>query len=93
MHSHAPQVIHGDLRGANILISDDGEPLLCDFGMAVIIEDLTQMPISASLQESGNPRWMAPELFRGDMCITSSQSDVYSLGMVLLEVRDILLSF
>lgn len=71
---------------ANVLISDTGEPLLCDFGLAVILEDLAQMPISSLLQEAGNPRWMAPELFVGEQQM-STASDIWALGMVFSEVR------
>ncbi|TDL28706.1 kinase-like protein [Rickenella mellea] len=85
LHTHNPSVIHGDLRGANILISDKGEPLLTDFGLAVILEDLSKMPISSVLQDSGNPRWMAPELFVEDNLV-SKQSDIWAFGMVVLEV-------
>ena len=85
LHAQVPPVIHGDLRGANVLIGDSGEPLLCDFGLAVIVEDLVNMPISSALQGSGNPRWMAPELLIGEDMV-STQSDVWSLGMLMLEV-------
>lgn len=69
----------------NVLVGDDGEALLCDFGLAVIIEDLTKMPISSALKDSGNPRWMAPELLIGENTV-SQQSDIWALGMVMLEV-------
>ena len=71
-----------------MLISNDGEAFLTDFGLAVIVEDLTKLPISSALAESGNPRWMAPELLR-DGKLVSPMSDVYALGMVLLEVRSL----
>ena len=67
---------HQQLRGT----------LLADFGLAVIVEDLTQMPISSALEGSGNPRWMAPELLVGQE-IVSKSSDIWSLGMFFLEVR------
>ncbi|KAI5117272.1 hypothetical protein M0805_001002 [Coniferiporia weirii] len=86
LHAHEPQVVHGDLRGVNILIDDDGEPLLCDFGLAVVVEDLTHLPISTTLQNCGNPRWMAPELFTSEDNIVGPESDVWALGMVLLEI-------
>ena len=63
-----------------------GNPLLCDFGLAVIVEDLTHIPLSNTLQNTGNPRWMAPELFVGEGTLVSVNSDVWALGMVLLEV-------
>ncbi|KAG6328097.1 hypothetical protein ID866_10993, partial [Astraeus odoratus] len=35
LHDHKPYAIyHGDLKGANVLISPDGQPLLCDFGLS-----------------------------------------------------------
>ena len=68
-----------------MLISNDGEAFLTDFGLAVIVEDLTKLPISSALAESGNPRWMAPELLI-DGCLVSKESDVWALGMVALEV-------
>ena len=59
--------------------------MLADFGLAVIVEDLTRLPISTSLQNSGNVRWMAYELLVGDSLV-SKESDVWALGMVILEV-------
>jgi len=86
LHSNNPPVIHGDLRGVNVLIGDAGQPLLCDFGLAVVVEDLINMPISSALQGSGNPRWMAPELLIGEEIVTL-QTDVWSFGMIVLEVH------
>lgn len=71
---------------ANVVISSTGEALLNDFGLAVIIEDLSKMPISSTLDGAGNPRWMAPELLVGSDII-SKKSDVWAFGMVILEVR------
>ena len=70
---------------ANILIGDAGQPLLCDFGLAVVVEDLINMPISSALQGSGNPRWMAPELLIGEDIVTL-ETDIWSFGMTMLEV-------
>ena len=70
-----------------MLISDEIVPLLCDFGLAVIVENLEQLPISSVLRDAGHPRWMAPELFVGDQQVLTTASDVWALGMVLLEVR------
>ncbi|OCB89265.1 kinase-like protein [Sanghuangporus baumii] len=86
LHAREPHpVIHGDLRSPNILISNKGEPLLCDFGLAVIVGDLAQTPVSTVLQDAGNPRWMSPELFFSESR-PNAASDIWALGMVLLEL-------
>jgi len=82
---HTQSIVHGDLRGANILVSKRGEPMLCDFGLALIVEDLTMMSISTVLQGSGNCRWMAIELLFHD-ALPTKESDMWSFGMVILEL-------
>ncbi|KAJ7285591.1 kinase-like domain-containing protein [Mycena rebaudengoi] len=52
---HAEGIVHGQLRGASVLISQDGSALLSDFGVAQFLED-------SGLSTSPNPRWLAPEL-------------------------------
>ncbi len=73
-------------KQANVVMSPGGDAQLCDFGLAVIIEDLVEMPISSALDGAGNPRWMAPELFMGCNMV-SKESDVWAFGMTVLEVR------
>ncbi len=51
----------------------------------MIIEDLTNMPISSALAVSGNPGWMAPELLIGSV-IVSKESDFWAFGLVVLEL-------
>ncbi|KLO12770.1 kinase-like protein [Schizopora paradoxa] len=83
---HSQSIVHGDLRGANILVSKRGEPMLCDFGLAlVVVEDLTMMSISTVLQGSGNCRWMAIELLFHD-ALPTKESDMWAFGMVVLEL-------
>lgn len=67
-------------------MSKRGEPMLCDFGLALIVEDLTMMSISTVLQGSGNCRWMAIELLFHD-ALPTKESDMWAFGMVVLEVR------
>jgi len=85
LHHHDPPVIHGDLRGMNVLISNEGIPLLSDFGLAVIAEELTQLPISTVLTGAGNCRWMSYELLFCD-AVPSKESDIWALGMVIIEL-------
>jgi len=82
---HSQRVVHGDLRGANILVDDNGHACLADFGLTVFT-DVTV--ISHGTQyHGGSLRWMAPELHQ----LTSETrrtraSDVYAFACVGLEL-------
>ncbi|KZV87857.1 kinase-like protein [Exidia glandulosa HHB12029] len=85
LHSHTPPIVHADLKGGNILISDEGEAQLCDFGMASM-RDETMSATYPSSSVGGTCRWMAPELFDSDQPAHSPASDMYSFGCVMMEV-------
>ncbi|KAG8752765.1 hypothetical protein FRC12_011801 [Ceratobasidium sp. 428] len=76
---HASGVVHGDLKGANVLISQDGVAQLADFGNAKL-EEYTLKFTKTSTKEALSSRWAAPELFAGSSC--NYATDVYALGMV-----------
>ncbi|KAF9510414.1 hypothetical protein BS47DRAFT_65908 [Hydnum rufescens UP504] len=83
---HEQGVIHGDLRGANILISDDREVWIADFGLSKYLD---QSPTST--QNRGNFWWMAPELLqqeisRGDLTPYTKATDIYSFAMTTTEI-------
>lgn len=78
---HTQDVVHGDIKGTNILISDDARALLCDFGLA----RPSYLGTSSGLKGAGSDRWMSPELWRGGC--KSFESDVYAFGMTIVEVR------
>lgn len=80
VYLHGLGVVHGDIKAENILISDDDEALLGDFGLSKLNESAT---ISA-LKGSGSVRWQAPELL--DEGAKTFQSDVYAFGMTIVEV-------
>ncbi|KAL0056751.1 hypothetical protein AAF712_016638, partial [Marasmius tenuissimus] len=76
---HSEGVIHGDIKGINILIDDEGHPLLTDFGLT-FLHAAQRDPDSPA----GTVRWMAPELMGGaDLTFAS---DIYSFGCVCIEV-------
>jgi serine/threonine protein kinase len=77
---HAENMIHRDIKSANILISKDGTVFVCDFGVGRVLTDITT---SASTL-SGTPFWMAPEMLRNEPYTTVV--DVYSLGITAIEM-------
>ncbi|EKM55787.1 uncharacterized protein PHACADRAFT_256669 [Phanerochaete carnosa HHB-10118-sp] len=83
---HGKNVIHGNLKGANILVSSNGEALITDFGLAKVLLDAAKdCNLSAQTVTRGPvPRWSAPELFMARP--PDIKSDVWSFGMVMLEV-------
>ncbi|KAF9651283.1 kinase-like protein [Thelephora ganbajun] len=92
LHTH--NVVHGDLKGANILINNSGWACLIDFGLSSIAS--LSCTESSAHGPCGSFRWTAPELMR----ITESQharptkeSDIYALAMVAIEVFTGLIPF
>ncbi|THH26977.1 hypothetical protein EUX98_g7210 [Antrodiella citrinella] len=85
---HSKTYVHGDLRGANILIDEEWKVRLADFGLAIVAE-----PTTGSYRTSSNGaiRWLAPELLDPEEYkLTSARptyaGDVYAFACVCLEI-------
>ncbi|CAE6345386.1 unnamed protein product, partial [Rhizoctonia solani] len=76
--------IHGDLKGANVLISDNGIPVLADFGNSLHSNQTMKFTDTTSTG-SLTVRWSAAELITG-LGDRSEASDVYALGMTIYEI-------
>jgi len=74
---HAQGLIHGDIKGQNVMREAGGRVVLMDFSTSRAAET-AEGPEGRYL---GTPLYMAPELFRGEP--NSHQSDVYALGVLL----------
>jgi serine/threonine protein phosphatase PrpC len=74
---HRRQILHRDIKPENLLLGDDGELRLLDFGLAycpgLSLDEPSALP--------GTPSYIAPEAFRGDP--PSAQQDLYSVGVTL----------
>ncbi|KAF9975957.1 hypothetical protein BGZ73_000183 [Actinomortierella ambigua] len=80
---HHENILHRDLKSANVLLTRHMEVKLCDFGLAVVKVQSASKSTGDSLK--GTLRWMAPELFAKRPRYTS-KSDIYALGMVMWEM-------
>lgn len=87
LHTHRPCIVHGDLKGNNVLIADDGHAVLSDFGLSQVIDDLVG-PTGWTLTspDIGPLRWQAPELLIDEACHPSLQTDVWSFGCTAYEL-------
>jgi len=83
-YAHSRGVLHRDIKPGNILLNDQGEPLVSDFGLAKLLDgnnDLTR-----SLTTFGTAGFIAPEQAGGAASDFTPAADVYSLGAVLFTV-------
>lgn len=82
-HAHEHGIIHRDLKPQNIIIDEQGRPLVMDFGLAKDVSSQTFQSLSGAI--FGTPAYMSPEQARGDIRRIDRRSDVYSLGVILYE--------
>ncbi|KAJ6588772.1 kinase-like domain-containing protein, partial [Mycena capillaripes] len=84
---HSQNIVHGDLRGANILITSEWSACLADFGLTSLSDATTATHTS---HRAGSIRWMAPELIDpghfGQKFLRTPATDVYAFGCVCLEL-------
>ena len=76
-HAHEAQILHRDLRPANVLISESGVCKVADFGTSRLLER------SHATTVIGSPPYMAPEAFQGRAVLAS---DIYSVGVMLYQM-------
>ncbi|GMF41269.1 unnamed protein product [Phytophthora fragariaefolia] len=79
-HLHNNNIVHGDLKGNNILVCDGGATKIADFGLSILGTPLAK---SEKLKTTGAVRWKAPECVMGER--PTFASDIYAFGMCIIE--------
>jgi len=83
-YAHEQKIVHRDVKPSNILITQSGEPMLSDFGIAKILEGEETVELTKTGVGVGTPEYMSPEQAQGKP--VDGRSDIYSLGVILFEM-------
>ncbi|KAL0577342.1 hypothetical protein V5O48_004641 [Marasmius crinis-equi] len=91
LHSLSPMIVHGDIKGVNVLVSPDLTCRLADFGLSRIAYENNPYGETMSRElPAGTTRWKAPEMFT-DSNVTESRKehaprDIYAFACTILEI-------
>ncbi|PPQ99748.1 hypothetical protein CVT24_009731 [Panaeolus cyanescens] len=78
---HKVPVIHRDMKAANVLVTDAGRVMICDFGVSALLATHT----SKRNTLTGTPYWMAPEVVQS-VPAYDTKADIWSLGIMIYEM-------
>jgi TolB-like protein/serine/threonine protein kinase/predicted Zn-dependent protease len=80
-YAHGKGILHRDLQPGNILLDENGEPMVSDFGLAKWLDQTSDL--TRTLETLGTPGYIAPEQTERPADKLTRAADVYSLGAIL----------
>ena len=80
-YAHGKGILHRDLQPGNILLDENGEPMVSDFGLAKWLNETSDL--TRTLETLGTPGYIAPEQAECQAADLTSAADIYSLGAIL----------
>ncbi|KAK0503773.1 kinase-like domain-containing protein, partial [Armillaria luteobubalina] len=86
LHEHDPPIVHADICGANILVMDDLQCCLADFGLSLFSD--SQAFDSSSGRNKGSTHWLAPEYMDSALFNQSylTARDIYAYGCMIIKI-------
>ena len=83
--AHERGLVHRDIKPGNLMVTDEGQPVLLDFGIARAGDDDSDGPgLTRTTDVLGTPHYMAPEQLRATSTV-DRRADIYALGVTLFE--------
>jgi serine/threonine protein kinase len=83
-YAHSQNMVHRDVKPSNILLTQSGQPMLTDFGIAKILDLEETQDLTGTNAAIGTPEYMAPE--QATAKSVDHRADIYSFGIVLYEM-------
>ncbi|KAK1218197.1 hypothetical protein PQX77_019135 [Marasmius sp. AFHP31] len=87
-HLHDLRIVHGDIKGLNVLITPELKACIGDFGLAHVADShALKLSTSFTSRSKGTMRWLAPELLDPGLSgVSTMQSDMYAYGCLCYEI-------
>jgi len=83
-YAHSQNMVHRDVKPSNILLTQRGQPMLTDFGIAKVLDLEETQELTGTSAAVGTPEYMAPE--QATARTVDHRADIYALGVVLYEM-------